>query len=748
MRFCLRNAVLGVARCSVAGGLAVALAAAAWADPREGLDGVPGEPEAAQALPEVVVKARRERSQGQDLSMDRTLSRTTIGAATLDKRQAATVFEVLDEVPGVAVNGGPRASGLSFNIRGYSDNEDVVVKVDGVVKGFEKYRFGGTFIEPDLLKSLEVRRGAQIESGAGALGGTVLATTKDAADLLRPGQRLGARLRTGWASNNDEHHVFATVYGRPSDTVDLLAARSTRQGRDLTLPGGERLSYSAVDAGSDLLKASWFAHEQWQLSATWLRYHDQGLQAYDATGGQAAGFGFTQRRIDDDTVSAQARWRDATAGHQWMLTLGRARTRVRDHFEPGMGIFANAVNKEVNDDIDYIGHTLDTSGRIRLADHPRAGRLDLHLGLQLGHSHRSSRRVTGSVQQNQSQYPGGFNEAQPPGDKATQGAYIQSEWRQGRWHVLPGVRWDRFALRAAGPTVGMLAAAGQSAQVRYERTSPSLLLAVDLVPGRWTLFAQAAQAFRPPLIDEVFSRSAYGACNDYRLTRGYTVPGYPAGSKLAPASGICGDLYRPETSRTLEWGVSTMQPGWAGDKSRLDAKLTVFSNRTRHLLESLIAETGGTGRLVQSGREDRHGVELEAQASLGSAFASLAASRIRGTVFDGQERHALTTVPGDSLHLGLGWRWPGMEAMLRWRRVSERLVVTGTTAAQADVLGTQDGYRVLGLSLRWQINDHFDAVLSGDNLENARYQLNNGFGGGIGTEAPGRNVRLSLTGRY
>lgn len=126
------------------------------------------------------------------VTMAPTQARTTVTEATLRQRQPDSVFQVMDEVPGVTVQGGPRNSGMGFNIRGYSDNEDVRIELDGVVKGFEKYRFGGTFIEPELLKSIEVRRGAQVES-AGALGGTVSATTRDARDMLRTGQQWGAR---------------------------------------------------------------------------------------------------------------------------------------------------------------------------------------------------------------------------------------------------------------------------------------------------------------------------------------------------------------------------------------------------------------------------------------------------------------------------------------------------------------------------------------------------------------------------
>jgi len=707
-------------------------------------------------LPAVEVQASPIQAE-RALNMDPVLSRTVVGERQLARRQASTVFGVLDEVPGVSVNGGPRASGMSFNIRGYSDNEDIAVQVDGVVKGFEKYRFGGTFIEPDLIKSLEVRRGAQIES-AGALGGTVVASTKDAADLLRPGQTLGARLRVGWASNNNEHHRFAAVYGRPSASLDLLAAQSTRVGNDMRLPDGDTLPLSAVDTGSQLLKASWFPHDDWTLSASWLGYHDQGLQAYDATAGAPGTFGDTQRRIQDETLSLRAQWLAPDDTREWRVTLGQARTRVRDHFEPGVNktLFANAITGVVNDDIDYQGQTLDTSGRIRLlgAEAGGASLLDLRLGLQAGQQVRSSTRVTANAQINRDLYPGGFNKAQPPGDKQQTGVYLQADWRSGAWQVLPGMRWDRVDIAAAGSTAEALRQAVQATRVSYQRSSPSLVLSHELVPRRWTVFAQWAQAFRPPLMDELYSQNAYGNCNAYSLSNGFRVPGYYTtpgvsnGVSPVPASGICGDLYAMETSRTTEWGVSTRQPGLLGDKSLLSAKLTLFRNRTDNLLESLVAVPNGQGALMQPGVEQRHGAELEAGLEGQSGFATLSYSRIRGHVFDGEVTEPLTSAPGDRLHLSLGWRWRDVEAVLRWQRVGQRLVITGTDKQQRNVIGTQAGYHLLGLSLRWQINRFVDVSLNGENLGNSEYLLNNGFGNGPGTQAPGRNVRLAVSGRY
>lgn len=701
-------------------------------------------------LPTVTILAPRQPS---DAPVNPARAITVMSSDKIEQRQSASVFELVDEVPGVAVNGGPRASGMSFNIRGYTNNEDVRVRVDGVDKSFEKYRFGGTFIEPDLIKSIEVRRGAHIESGAGALGGTVSASTKDAADLLRRGQRVGARVRVGHGWNNDEDSRMVAVYGRPSDQLDLLAATSSRRSGDFRRPDGTPIQLSATDAASDLFKASWFPADHWQLTGSWLKYHDQALTAYDATGGDPGLFGQVQRRIDDETVSLQLSWADPAMGHRFKATLGRSSTRVRDHFEPWMKSFVSTVQTgDVNDDIQYQSDSLDTHATWRVLQ-----RLDQVLALNMGWQlARSDRQVTRHKAIRVAGASDGFNPAQPPGGKATQGAYLQADWRWGPWQLLPGLRWDQTRLTAQGQTVGLLTQAGQATEVSQDQWSPSLVLVHELVPQRWTLSAQAARSFRPPLLDEVFMQGAYGRCVDAVLKRG--VAGYTNTQKVAPASGICSDLYRTEQARSSELALSMVQPGWLGAGSRVEAKLTVFDQDTEHLLESLQAEPGGSGRLIQPGWESRHGVELEAfgrwpvtwgdQARPRAHLtAQLAASHLQGTLFDGRQTHALTTAPGRTLALSLGWQQGDWSGALRWRKVSDRLVVL-KEAYPTDPLGTQPGYHLLGLTLKWQINTYLDAQLAADNLENTDHRLNDAGGAGQGTQAPGRQVRLSLTGRY
>lgn len=708
-------------------------------------------------LPEVRVQATRQRPAVQAETLRST---TTIGEAVLRQRQPDSVFEVLDEVPGVAVQGGPRSSGMSFNIRGYTDGEDVRIELDGVGKGFEKYRFGGTFIEPELLKSIEVRRGAQIESPAGALGGTVSAQTRDAADLLRPGQQWGARARSGHASNNDETQTFVAAYGRPTDKTDLVVARSRRESNDIRRPDGQRLELSDTDAGSSLLKGSWWLTDQWKASLSWVRYQDQGLQPYDTTGDAPGAFGQVQRRIDDDTLSLQTRWQDDASGAQWQATVGRSQTRVRDHMEKGWSVFSTLA--EVDDDIDHRQTTYDTRLTLPLigpaASHDEGApptdtntwRLSLHLGLQGGHNERTSRRVTGSALLNQTTYIGGYNPSQPSGSQDRIGGYAQLEVRRGGWQALPGIRWDRFTTRVVGANATALLAAGQPDEITAQRASPSFTLAHAWEPLGWTVFGTVARAFRPPLLDEAFAKSSYGRCNNASLLRTYgdgvRVPGYALNANVAPSSGICANFYEPERSRSVQAGVQTRQRNvfGLGTRSAFDAKLTAFNDRTEQLLETLMVSTDGSGTLVQPGTEHRWGLELEGGLQWQDWQARFGGHRMQGRTFNGLRERDLLTVPADRLQLSLGWRQPWGEIGLRWQQVWAREYFKDSTHTTT---GRQPSHRLLGAWAQWRLNDRLTLDLAAENLANETYHLDNGFAS-QGVEGAGRNLRVAMSARY
>ena len=316
-----------------------------------------------------------------------TQSTTTVDSAQLEMKQPESIFDAVRDVPGVMINGGPRPSGMTFNIRGYNDNEDVRIKLDGVTKQFEKYRFGGTFIEPEMLKSIEVQRGPQIASGSGALGGTISATTKSASDLLGPEQRFGARAKAGYATNNYETLSSISAYGRPTGRSDLLVNVLKRDAKDYKLPNGSTYKYSETNTQSGLLKGSAFLLDDLMLTASLIAFDDSGPQPYDATGGNPGIGGIVSRTVNDRTFSTTLNYEP---GGRWLNargTVGYSNTKLHDvirpelsnglttPYPPGGGVF--------NDYYDYDIWNLDLANTSAMG---RLGAISISVltGLQYG----------------------------------------------------------------------------------------------------------------------------------------------------------------------------------------------------------------------------------------------------------------------------------------------------------------------------------------------------------------------------
>lgn len=163
----------------------------------------------------------------------------------IEQAQASTLPELLKTVPGVALLGGVRIQGQGITIRGFGRQSDVRVILDGAPKNFEQYDQGSVFIEPELLKSVEIEKGStSVKYGNGGFGGTIKMETRSAADMLREGENWGAWLKTGYQSANRGLTESGAVYGR-SDfgtpvTYDGLAAITWRKGDDVRVGGGER----------------------------------------------------------------------------------------------------------------------------------------------------------------------------------------------------------------------------------------------------------------------------------------------------------------------------------------------------------------------------------------------------------------------------------------------------------------------------------------------------------------------------
>lgn len=713
------------------------------------------ESDVVDTLPEVSVKGKKII---EDSGINRTLPITTITSDQLQRSQPSNIFDAVRSAPGVSINGGPRPSGMSFNIRGYEDNEDVLVKVDGVPKGFEKYRMGGTFIEPELLKSIEIQRGPQIASGSGSLGGTVIANTKDAEDFLKPGQKYGAKAKFGYGNNSDEYSRSYLLYARPDERVDILYNYSNRTANDITLGDGSKLAHSAIQSVSHLLKFSLFPTEDLQLVTSVVKFEDSGLQQYDVNSATPGFFGYVIRSVDDLTWSETLKY---NPDHPWVnfkAIIGAGHSDVHDLIPPGFlgarftpniadpvgcnGIIytpdpsqTSRCKGNMTDTYNFKTRTVDISNEAIFTENGFFN-ASLLTGYQYNFSHRDVTRVWDSPLVGRAD---GFNAAVPPGTKSFHAFYIQPRFEVGQVSIIPGYRQDRYKVEAEGGTLALLKPYGEASKIEFTEETLSLGLAYDFFdrknPEKLTLYSNYGQGFRPPLIDEYFTQGSFGYCRPFYM------------QTQAPQSQICGDLYKPQLSESTEAGVSYQNPHLLGSDLWFSGKINFFHIFTSRLLSS-IGERNG--QVMQNGWERRNGVEIESFLQYKAWYARAGYSRINGEVVTGHESslvsYPLFTAPGNTFNLNVGTELTkNIDINLTYRKVSDRdIIVSGAgTLASPYRFGVQDSYELWNVGARWKVSEQLTFRLIGENLKNELYNLNGSFGS-LGLAAPGRNVKFMV----
>ncbi|MEH3111682.1 MAG: TonB-dependent receptor plug domain-containing protein [Agrobacterium cavarae] len=108
------------------------------------------------------------------------LGNAAFDSADIERSQASTLPQLLQRTPGVATAGGVRLQGQTTVIRGFARPSDTRCCWTVAPKNFELYDQGSIFIEPEILKSVELQKGAtSVRYGNGGFGGTILMENED-----------------------------------------------------------------------------------------------------------------------------------------------------------------------------------------------------------------------------------------------------------------------------------------------------------------------------------------------------------------------------------------------------------------------------------------------------------------------------------------------------------------------------------------------------------------------------------------
>lgn len=645
------------------------------------------------------------------VAIDTPQAVTVVEQSDIDLQQAVTTGELFEGVPGVTVIGSDRAFGEAFNIRGIGRTESsseaarIIVNVDGQPKFFEQYRMGSFFGDPELYKQVEVLRGPASSTlyGAGAIGGVVNFTTKDASDFIKDGQTGAVRLKGTYIDNGDSLMSSAILAQRINETFEVLAAGNWKTADNFTQADGDVADGTAFDGLSGLLKAKAYfgdnneqsitaSYQKLTNSADQTRLSQTGVYTSDP-------FGFVDLDVSDETFVLA--WDNPDSDNPWIdsnvqLSFSNTLNQQRNHRATYDGPLTNAdptTGQFTFADVDYGYETWQLK-----ADNTVEWITDdfenyFTFGLQA------------STQDRNVDFPGYDYEpsTHPQGTEDKLGLFAQDEFTWGQLTITPGIRGDWHTVT---PVNGALPTIDGSA------VSPKLAALYEF-SDNINLFGSVAHTERMPTIDELYSFSS---------------------SKTTSL-----DLTK-ESADSVEAGFALHADDFIVSGDSVSFKATAFHSR----ITDMIASNTGAGVPYYGNISEAElsGYELEAAYNSEIFFANLAYAHTKGTNLVSDT--PLNSVPQDRFVLTGGLRNPewNLEYGARLTLAAEGDYINSTLAD-----GTAESWQTVDLFASWKPDqgplEGTEILASIDNLFDADYRENLSL-----ERSKGRTFKLTIAKQF
>lgn len=465
---------------------------------------------------------------------------------TLEQIRPIDLTELLRDLPGVEVAGGPRRTGQTIRLRGFG-RENVTLLVDGARQNFSSGHDGVLFLDPGLLRRVEtVRGGASALYGSGASGGVIAFETLRADDILPEGRNAGARLSAGYRTGNEETRGSAALFGR-SGVFDGMAALSLRQSGDIALGSGQDLP-ADDDTVSGLISGGVDVGGGLRLEAGWLGFRNSAVEPNNGQG--VAGVNSLNPLMDKDVTA-----------DTW---------RARALFDPQTPLVALELSVYRNE--AAVDETERVSGRVVGRDLTTTGlRVENRAAFNLGAAELAL--VTGAEWYRDRQVgfdsntPDNARGGVPTGEAGFTGAWAQLETTldlggAGALTLLPGVRFDRFETDTDG-----------APSTSDDAISPRLAASWAPTPSV-RLFASWSESFRAPSLNELYLSGTH-----------FSLPHPVLGPRVFITNAfIPNPDLRPETSTTTEIGAAFTRGDLIASGDQLEIKGAWFQTRADDLI--------------------------------------------------------------------------------------------------------------------------------------------------------------------
>lgn len=614
----------------------------------------------------------------------------------LDRQNVNTLRELVRYEPNVSVGGaGTRASNAGYNIRGI-DGDRILTQVDGVEvpDNFFNGPYAKTrrnYVDPEIVKRVEILRGpASALYGSSAIGGAVSYFTLDPDDIIKPGQDVGARLKTGYSSADDSWLTSGTVAGRVQD-VDGLLHLSQRNGHEMESYDGNnatglaRTGANPEDARTTnvLAKLGWNYGDDNRLGLTYEKFKDdRDVNLKNAVGGPFSGgrgFNFYRARSGNDTITRER------FGIENRFALD---SPIADHIKTRLN-YQIAKTDQTTAEIYQPSRRVLRTRETLYEEKQWVFDAQLDKAFSLGETDHQmtygttlkQQKVTGSREGAASclAIGGGCTAIGAPSPSAgdsvkkssdfpdptinTYSLFVQDQITWNKWTFLPAVRYDYTQLKPK-LTQEFLNTVDpnriydhSNAEKTWHRVTPKFGLTYALT-DHYTWFGQYAEGFRTPS-----AKALYGRFEN--LNEGYTVEPNPN--------------LKPESSKGVETGIR-------GNFDEGSFDIAVFYNKYRDFIDEDASVAGGTVQQFEA-NNIKHatikGIEAKGRLNL-DAFGAPQGLYTQGSVGYTYGRNDDNGEPLNSVNplkgvFGLGYEQTQYGALVSWTLVKKQNRVDSTT---------------------------------------------------------------------
>lgn len=620
----------------------------------------------------------------EEKAIDSLSAVSTLRQDDINRIGPSRLENLLVGVPGVWFQERSDSPETSINIRGLQDFGRVAVIVDGARQNFQRtgHNANGSFLlDPELLAGVDIVRGPVANIyGSGAIGGVASFRTKDADDILRPGQNFATQLHGALASNpsNPLGSAFAAAHLGPN--VDVIAGGSTRHNGDYKDGNGDVIPNTGYDLASGLAKITVRPAEGHQFKLSGITEDSRYKTGQFVVPPPAQPESVYDTKLT--THIASARWTyhrpedrffDFDGNVYWTQTL-QEQVKIRGS--------SNAITGSVG---DFRSFKIDTTG------------FDVH---------NTSRFDTGALRHavtyggdyfvdhvNVTDPTGTGDLFTPNGQRTVSGSFVQWKANYESWLELIGAaRYDSYELNGGNVTTD------------GDRVSPKMTVGITPLPW-FTIYGTYAEGYRAPSLTETIVVGAHPPFASF--------PGAPAGFTFVPNPNL-----RPEVGKNKEIGVNIRQDGLFTKGDKLRFKANVFRNDLDNYIELVafgpinlwgIPSFEQYQNLTNARLE---GAEFEGSYDAGAWFAQIAGSHVTGK--EASTGIPLASIPPDKLALTFGMRFfdRKLTALVRWIGVADKKasdIPDRDSSGSPDFLPTS-GYGLVNFYLGYQHSQ--DTLLS------------------------------------